>query len=67
MLWQASVLLRPGRYLLTAGVELFDDDQLQIIGDFEDNEDPSDVTVYCTGNARDWSAWPKKLQLSAPF
>ena len=48
LLHQASILLRPGKYLMSETIELYEE-ELEIIGDFDDNEEPSDVTIYCKG------------------
>jgi len=33
---------------MTETIEL-EEEELEIIGDFDENEEPSDVTVYCKG------------------
>jgi len=48
---QASILLRPGKYLMSETTVL-SEEELDIIGDIDKNEEPSDVTIYCKGIRR---------------
>ena len=46
-----SILLRPGKYLMTETIELIEEEELDIIGDINEDEEPSDVSVYCKGTS----------------
>ena len=48
LLCQASILLRPGKYLMSETIELCEE-ELDIIGDIDENEEVSDIAIYCKG------------------